>query len=193
MNRRPVAVFLTGSVVLATLLFFGGEAGAAEGSGDWRPIYDLIMRWVNFLILAFIIVRYTRRPLKNFLADRKSDLEQEIKRLEQEKEEIAAQVDRARKRLEESEETLSALKTRILKEGEQERERIIQDARAQSQVMLESARQKTENQVRQATHKVISEIVDSAVARALARLPDLLTPEDHQRWIERFTASAPMP
>lgn len=93
-------------------------------------------------------------------------------------------------RLEESAETLSALKARILKEGESERERIIQEARAQAQVMLESARQRIENQIRRAKGGVVSELVDVAVAVALQRLPQMLTPEDHQARIDRFTTSA---
>ncbi|MBW1776196.1 MAG: ATP synthase F0 subunit B [Deltaproteobacteria bacterium] len=190
MIRHFLAMLWKGSAVPAAVLFLAGTAAAAEGAGDWRPTYDLIMRWVNFLILAFIIVKYARRPLKNFLADKKTDLEQEIQSLEQEKERIAKEVDQAKKTLEESEGTLSALKARILKEGEAERERIIQEARAQAQVMLESARQRIENQLRRAKGGVVSELVDSAVALALQRLPQMLTPEDHQAWIDRFTTSA---
>lgn len=172
------------------LFLFSGTALAAETSGNWRPTYDLVMKWVNFFILVFIIVKYARRPLKNFLADRKEDLQKEIQHLEEEKAGIADQVSRAMKSLEDSAETLAALKARILREGEAERERLIREAQVQARLMLDGSARKVENQLRRAKDAMVAEIVDAAVALALQKLPEMITPEDQQRWIDRFTASA---
>ena len=46
---------------------FGDDTLAAESGGTWRSTYDLIMRWANFLILAFIIFKFGKKPLINFM------------------------------------------------------------------------------------------------------------------------------
>ncbi len=191
MNRKRFLMLSGGIALLGAVLFLGGEAAASEGTGDWRPTYDLVMKWVNFFILFFILFKYGRRPLKNFLSDQKTDLEQEIHRLEKEKEAVAQNANQAMKTLEESAATLVELKARILKEGEQERDRLVQEARDQAQVMLEGSRLKIENQLRRAKRAVIGGLVDSAVSLALEKLPEKITPEDHHRWIDRFITKIP--
>ena len=60
-----VCVHLTISLIVLHLGSF--DAQAADGTGDWRPVFDLVMRWVNFLILAFLLIKFSRVPIKNFL------------------------------------------------------------------------------------------------------------------------------
>ena len=75
-------------LIILTVLFFllagAVEVLAAEGGGGWRPTYDIIMKWVNFGILAFIFFKFARRPLKNFLSDKKNEISLQIKKLEDE-------------------------------------------------------------------------------------------------------------
>ena len=61
---------------------------AAEGSSNWRPIYDLIMRWINFGIIVFVVYKYARKPFMNFLRGRKEKVAEEIEALETRKEEM---------------------------------------------------------------------------------------------------------
>ena len=71
-----------GLIILTALFFLSAgavEVLAAEGGGGWRPTYDIIMRWVNFGILAFIFFKFARRPLKNFLSDKKNEISLQIK------------------------------------------------------------------------------------------------------------------
>ena len=75
----------TGSYLLACLILLhlsAFEVQAADSSGDWRPMFDLVMRWVNFLILAFLLIKFSRAPIKKFLADKKQTIADEIGNLE---------------------------------------------------------------------------------------------------------------
>ncbi|MBW2449150.1 MAG: hypothetical protein JRE92_01825, partial [Deltaproteobacteria bacterium] len=74
-------------VVFLSLHLLGHDALAAEKSSNWRPIYDLILRYINFGIIVFVIVKYGKTPIMNFLRGQKDKLASEIKRLEDEKEE----------------------------------------------------------------------------------------------------------
>ena len=40
--------------VLTVLMVYCPDALAAEATEGWRPIFDLIMRWLNFIIIAAV-------------------------------------------------------------------------------------------------------------------------------------------
>ena len=50
---RICVYFLTG---LISFHILGSEALAAEDTVGWRPVFDLVMRWLNFGIIVFILV-----------------------------------------------------------------------------------------------------------------------------------------
>jgi len=51
---------------------------AADDGNSWRTTYDAVLVWVNFAIFAFILIKYARTPLKNFLHGQKADIEKHI-------------------------------------------------------------------------------------------------------------------
>ncbi len=115
--------FLTCLIILHLSAF---EVLAADNSGDWRPIFDLAMRWINFLILAFLLIKFSRAPIKKFFDGKKQDIADEIEGLEADKEEMLRQIEESKKQLENSHDRLSKLKKRIIAEGEKNRQMIIE-------------------------------------------------------------------
>ena len=49
-------VFAAMAVLGLSLHLLGPEAFAAEKTNNWRPTYDLVMRWVNFGIIVFLYI-----------------------------------------------------------------------------------------------------------------------------------------
>jgi F-type H+-transporting ATPase subunit b len=184
---------LTGSLFLTCLIMLhlsAFEALAAENSGAWRPIFDLVMRWVNFLILAFVLIKFSRAPIKKFLAGKKQDIADEIGVLEAEKEEMLRQIDDSKKQLENSRDRLSELKKRIIAQGEKNQQMIIKTAEQESKIMVKSARQKIDSRIVEARQEFKSELVDAAVALAAQLLPEKITEADNQKFIDAFMSSA---
>ena len=184
---------LAGSCFLTCLIMLHLSAFdvlAAENSGGWRPIFDLAMRWINFLILAFLIIKFSRVPIKKFLAGKKQDIADEIGGLEAEKEEILRQIDESKNQLENSRERLAVLKKRIVTQGEKNRQRIIDEAEQESKMMLKSAKQKVDSRIVEARQSLKSELVDSAITLATKLLPEKITEEDNQKFIDAFMSSA---
>ena len=179
--------FLTCLIMLHLSAF---EALAADNSGGWRPIFDLAMRWVNFLILAFLLIKFSRAPIKKFLAGKKQDIADEIGGLEAEKKEVLRQIDESKKQLKNSRERLSALKKRIVTQGEKNRQKILDEAEQESKMMLKSAQQKVDNRIVEARQELKSELVDAAIALATKLLPEKITEEDSQKLIDVFMSSA---
>ena len=61
------------------------NAWAGDGFEFTRETYDVLMKWVNFIILAVLIIKFASRPIANFLDDRKSEVATTISRLESQK------------------------------------------------------------------------------------------------------------
>ena len=66
------------SLVTAHLLLFTGVAFAASGAeyGEWK---DLIWPGINFAILVFILVKFGRKPIKEFVKNRTELIEKSLK------------------------------------------------------------------------------------------------------------------
>jgi len=184
---------LAGSCFLACFIILhltAFEVLAAENSGGWRPVFDLVMRWVNFLLLAFLLIKFSRAPIKKFLAGKKQEIADEIGELEAEKDEMLRQIDESKQQLKNSQERLAELKTRIIAQGERNRQQIIEDAEQESKLMLNSAQQKMASRIIDARQKLKMELVDSAIALATDMLPEKITAEDNQKFIDTFISSA---
>jgi F-type H+-transporting ATPase subunit b len=182
-----------GLIILTALFFLSAgavEVLAAEAGGGWRPTYDIIMKWVNFGILAFVFFKFVRQPLKNFLSNKKNEISLQIKNLEDEKDRLHQRVREAETELEENVLRLEELKERIVQTGERRKLEIIEDARQESRMLMESAKQKIEGRIIQARNRLKAEMVDTAAEMALEKLPALVTEDDNQKLLEQFMAHA---
>lgn len=172
------------AVVLVLLL--ASAAAAAEPAGGFRPTWDLIMRWVNFIILVAVIVKFARRPLADFISGKRDEVAYELKRLEEQKNEATERVQEVYSQLSQSRERFEKIKVRIVKQGQDRKQEIIDQAQNESRILLEGTRRKIDHQLQQARVKLRSEMVDSAVDLALERLPQQITEEDNQKLLEKY-------
>jgi len=187
-NIMPVIGYIV--LGLVSLHLLGQEAFAADGTESWRPLFDRIMRWLNFVILAFLLIKFSRVPIKTFFKTRKEEMVREIEALEDEKQKALREIDECLKLLEDSGVRFNTLKERIVAQGEKNKQQIIEDARLESKMLLESAKQKIDNQILEARSKLRTELIDSAIAIAIQQLPAEITAEDNQKWVDKFLSSA---
>ncbi len=187
-RNRPfwTVIWISGLCLLAPEICAASDAGAA----GWRPTYDTIMKWLNFFILVFIIVKYSRKPLASFLTNRREDIRREINSVEQKKEEIAVATKAANTALSDSADRLEKLKQRIIDQGEQNKLRIIADAQAESHHIIAGAKRKIQGAILQARNKIRMEMIDRATDIAMERLPREVTEHDNQKLMEQFLTSA---
>ena len=172
-----------------SLHFLGHEAFAAEKSSSWRPTYDLILRWINFGIIVFVLNKYAKAPLMNFLRGQKEKLAKEIKKLEDKKENVAANIKETQKVIDVSEVRFAELKERIVQQGERKKQEIIESAQQQSKMMLKNAIRRIDSQFEQAKSAFRAELIDAAIELAMQRLPQEITDEDHDKCLDQYLAS----
>ena len=176
--------------IFAVQLFGSTLALAAETANNWRSTFDLVMRWVNFAIIVFVLVKYGRKPIKDFFSNRRKEIDEQIKKYEQQKEAAVEQMNEANKSLKDSVARFDEIRKRIIEDGEKKKQEIIEDARQESMILLQSTRHKIENQIVEARNLIRSELIDSAIALAEQRLPEEITAADEQKLLNHFMESA---
>jgi F-type H+-transporting ATPase subunit b len=162
------------------------NAWAADGFEFTRETYDLMMKWVNFIILAALIIKYARRPIANFLKEKKDEVAAGIKKLENQKKSIQEKLQESQRQLTASEERLVSIKNRIIADGENRKAQIIADAQNESRIMLETAQLRIDHQIREMHSHLKSELIDTATRMALTKLPGILTAADQDRLIHQW-------
>ena len=110
-------------VVAASLHLTELNALASESGANWRPTFDLVMIWLNFGIFAFLLVKYLKTPLINFLRGRQDELTREINRLEEKRDQISQKIHETQQRFEKSEAHYETIKANIITQGEEKKER----------------------------------------------------------------------
>ena len=179
------AVMVAASIHLTEL-----TALASENGGNWRPTYDLVMIWLNFGIFAFLLVKYLKTPLINFLRGRQDELAREINQLEEKREQISLKINETQKLFEKSEAHYEKIKAKIIRQGEEKKRELIEAARQESRLMIEQTNVRIGNQINQAKNKFKSEMIDLAISLAMKRLPDEITEADHQHLLNRYLEHA---
>jgi F-type H+-transporting ATPase subunit b len=177
-------------VLVFSLHFFGYETYAAEETTNWRPTYDLILRWINFGIIVLIFFKYAKTPLMNFLKSQKEKLAEEIKKLEDKKEDMENNVKEMQKALDDSEVHFADFKERIIQQGDRRKQEIIESAKNHSRIMLEDANRRIDSYILSSKNRFKAELIDAAVELAMERLPKEITDEDNKRFIEQYLASS---
>jgi F-type H+-transporting ATPase subunit b len=148
-----------------------------------RATWDLVMRWVNFLILVAVIIKYARAPVMGFLKGKQAETARAIERIEAEKQLAEQKVREGRIKLQASQKRLELIRDRIVAEGQRQKAEMIDAAKQESRIMLASARSRVDNQIRDAFQVIRVELIESATEKATAKLPRLMTDQDHERMV----------
>jgi len=184
--RRPAfAITLIGGLHLVA-----GYCWAGDGGSTWRSTYDEVMLWLNFGILAFLLVKYGRAPLIAFLRGEAKRTAEEIERVEESKRRTDEKVQEMISADENRRERLQSVKERLIREGERKRLEIIESARNEGRSMLEQTRLRIDYQIVEARERLKAELIDQAVEAALRRLPGVLPADDQIKLVETFIQDA---
>ena len=187
-HKKNIFYFFVILMVMA-YFFAGQDVLAADGSSNWRHTYDLVMMCLNFTILTFLIVKFTRTPVAKFLNGQKEKIERRIRQVEEEKAAATQKIQETIKSVDKSDGALEKLKERIVAQGKQKKDQIITEAQLESRLILEEAKRRVDYRIRQAKNKLRTELVDMAINSAIEKLPHEITAEDDQKIIQTYLSS----
>jgi F-type H+-transporting ATPase subunit b len=189
LKLAPAPLYVACALVLLTMLLLASPAIASEGAG-WRSTYDLVMRWVNFFILVFLLVKFGRKPLLGFLGEQKKSVETQLAKLEQRRQTVMQDMAALEEKMAARDKRLSEIVEQTRLQAEQERQQIVDGARAESAILLENAKTRIQARLVETKMQFRTELLDMAVDIAAKELPQVITADDQNRLLGTYLANA---
>ncbi|AUX27929.1 ATP synthase subunit B [Sorangium cellulosum] len=146
---------------------------------------------LNFGLLAFIIVRFGRKPIAEALKKRKQTIMAELDNASRLKEEAEKRLDQYEDKLTRLEETLAELKAEHAAQAEREKAHVLAEAEQRRVRMRKDAEFRIEQELKEARALLLKEAVEGAVAAAEQLLRQRVGKEDHDRVAEEYLKAIP--
>lgn len=179
-----MSALLFAAAVLVVALPAWGASEAGHGP-DWAMLGFQVL---NTAILIAVLVRFTRAPLRDFLARRKSAIADSIAAADRELESARAEIERLRSRLARVEQDGAAMLRDAEERAEAERERELARAAEVAVRVREEARRVADQEIERARQALREEASTLAVSVATDLLKQGVRPEDDARLLRDYSA-----
>ena len=146
----------------------------------------LLIQCINFAILLAIIVKFGKKPFKDYLRRRHETVKERIEEAERLIKEAADVKARYAEKLSGLPGEIEAFRAIALKEAEIERTKILDEARSQAVRIREQARLAYEQEMKEAMARVRAEVAARTIKAAEEAVRERFTKEDHDRMVEDF-------
>lgn len=154
-----------------------------------KELVDLLWRVLNFLIFAAILYFAAAKPIRNFLAGRIDDIKKELGDAEKSKEDAEKRLADHLKRVDNLEAEVKDLCETLRKEGEVERDRIIEAANEAADKIKIQAGFSAKQELNKAISLIKKETADAAVALAEKILKKDIKKADQKKLVSEYLES----
>ena len=188
-SNRRLRLFLVSIVVIA---FLGGVVMTASAADEqqsgssfkesWLKIWEVL----NFLILAFLVFKLLKEPLKKFFKSHSEQVRQQFEGAKEVSLSAEREMEEMERRYQTLEEEIQKLEQAISEIGERERVRIIAKARETAEHMLEKARIESDMMLRNAAMQLRRELVDVTISLTEESIRRAIDSGDQQRFVEEY-------
>jgi len=170
--------------LIAASLLVASPALAAEEGGHGPSVWLLGLQILNGVILVAILIRFTRQPLRNFMAQRRHEIQTSIQEAEARVDAAETELARWRGRLEDIEEEAAEILRATEEQAEAERRRSLERAEANAQRIADEARKVADQEIERARIELRNEAAELATRLAADLVQRNLTSEDHRHLVE---------
>ena len=161
-------------------------SAAAEGEHHAPSINDIWFPLVNFIIYAFIIVKFAFPLVRDFLKTRREEVVAKIAQAAAKKQAAEVLVREYRSKLAGLGKEVQALQAALRQEGEREKSRLISDALATAVKIKEDANFLSDQELRTARQKLREEMANAAEATARQLIERNISAADQNRLVDDF-------
>ena len=161
-------------------------SAAAEGEHHAPSINDIWFPLVNFIIYAFIIVKFAFPLIRDFLKTRREEVVAKIAQASAKKQAAEALVREYQSKLAGLGKEVQALQAALRQEGEREKSRLISDALATAVKIKEDANFLSDQELRTARQKLREEMANAAEATARQLIERNISAADQNRLVDDF-------
>jgi len=165
-------------------LLFALPARASEGNGS--GLSEHLWPAVNLAILIAVLVHFARKPIRDFFASRRSEIQSELKGAADQLSEAEATYSKWQRRLVDLEVELQEIRATSSQRAEVERDKILSDAHATAERIRRDASVAAEMELRRAREELREEATQLAIELATERLEREVTDADRDRLLDEF-------
>lgn len=161
-------------------------SAAAEAEHHAPSINDIWFPLANFLIYAFIIVKFAFPLIRDFLKSRHDEVVSTVSQAAAKKQAAEALVNEYRAKLSGLDREVQSIHASLREEGEREKNRLVRESQTTAVKIQEDANFLAEQEVKMARQKLREEMADQAEATARQLIERNLSGADQNRLVDDF-------
>lgn len=176
-------------IVLTASAGFANEGGEGAHHADHAAaqMKDFYWRVFDFAVLIAIIVWAMKKAnVKGSLGDRQAQIEKSLKEAQEAKAAAEAKLAEYSGKLTQATKEIDEIHAAIIREGEQEKDRIIAEAKKAAEKIVLQAAQSAEQEVVKARTELRAEAARLAVEIATGKLTGAIQKADHDRFVGEY-------
>lgn len=191
-SGKKVNRFAAAAVLIMTVLCLAFPVWASSGGGHAEEappkgwVATDTYRVMNFAVLAIGLFILLRKPVSQMLSSRIDGIQDRLNDLEAKKkaaEQKLAEYDERLSRLDKEADTIVA---EYVRQGNDARARILEEARKAADRLEEQARRNIEHEFNQAKLQLQEEIMEKALIKAEEIIKDKITAQDQEKLIDEY-------
>ena len=181
------------SLIVCALLVMAASLGFASEAGDGHAVSkevlykDFAWRVFNFVVLAAIIIwAIAKAKVKASLADRQKQIETRLDEANKAKSAAEEKLREYNSKLEHASKEIDGLRAVLVREAEQEKQRIVTEAQKAAEKIIAQAGVSAEQEVSKARLALQAEAGRLAVEIATGKLAAAVQKNDHDRFVSEY-------
>jgi len=175
-------------VILAVFLFcfVGTVAASSEGNGGKGWVATDTYKVMNFAVLAIGLFLILRKPVSQALGSRIKDIKDQLSELETKKKEAEKELVKYNERFSLLEQEAEKLIEEYIRQGNDAKARIIDEAKKTVEKLEEQARRNIEHEFKQAKIKLQQDILEKALVNAETLIKNNITTQDQDKLVDEY-------
>ncbi len=164
-------LIVIGNFMFAAAAFAGGGEGGAEHHFTWK---DWLWPVINFAVLVFILVFFSRKPIGEYFRKRTELIEKTLNEAAEAKELARKTLHEVRQRLKNTDSEMEQIIEAARKSGEKEKEAIIAEGEHLKERILDQAKSNIDFELQKAKEEIKSDAALMALELAEKQITEKL-------------------
>jgi F-type H+-transporting ATPase subunit b len=158
----------------------GGHEEAMTFMGDWLP------RLVNFAIIASVVVYFSRKPIRDFFANRSAEIAKAMQDSREARERAVAALADLEQKVKEMEAETGKMVADAEARGEKDKKALIEEGRKVVQDVQAQVKQGIDSELHKAKAALAAEASRLALDLAEGKIKQKISSQDHERIVKDY-------
>jgi F-type H+-transporting ATPase subunit b len=183
---KRILPILCGCLLFAALLYASGGEGAEGGGHHGVQWMDLVKRTINFAALVFFLWYLLADKIKKYFSERRIEIGNLLEEVDKEKNDAEQKFVLYEQKFKEVEKDINEITKTLTGEIENEKNKIIEEGKANSQRLIEQAKAAAEQEVINSRQNLRNYVVELAGSMAVSIVSKEMTNNDQERLVEEY-------